>query len=103
MNSSLNPITRKEHGLHKGSELSFPEIRPKSPTPSAIPSNIPHHSNWSVETIATMICGCVASSLGVITVWATLKKARQHHTRIRDNGTLSCRLGQGPSSLSASR
>ena len=102
-NSSLKPITRNEHGLHKGSELSFPDIRPKSPTPSPIPSNIPHHSNWSVEAIATMIFGCVASILGVITVGATLQKARQHHTRIRDNGTLFCRLGQGPSSPVASR
>lgn len=54
------------------------------PTATPVPSS--HNPQWGPSDISTLVFGCIASVLGVLTLWATFWLGRRRALRIVRDG-----------------
>ena len=79
-------ILRSSDGSYDLAQRYLANTSSTSPSPITGHGNSQNQSSWGTETISTVIFGCLASILGVLTIWATLSNRKKH---CEDNGRTS--------------
>lgn len=77
VNGMLAQNTTQLHGALARRNTSFS---------TATPFPFPTKSQWSPGDISTLVFGCIASVLGVLTLWATFWLGRRRALRVVGNG-----------------
>ena len=60
--------------------------RRNTPLSTAAPVSFPNQSQWSPGDIGTLVFGCIASVLGILTLWTTFWLGRRYTLRVSENG-----------------
>ena len=80
VNRMLAQNTTQLHGILTTGNHSFS---------TATPFPFPSQSQWSPVDISTVLFGCIASVLGVLTLWVTFWLGRRSFVRVVGNGMYS--------------
>lgn len=74
---------------HGTTQLHVAPAIPNITTSTGIPYPLPPESQWGPGDIGTLVFGCIASVLAVLTLWATFWLGRQRATSVGENGVCS--------------
>lgn len=76
------PIANGPHNMRR---LHEAVARRNTSLSGAEPFPFPPKSQWAPGDISTLLFGCIASILGVLTLWATFWLGRRHALRVVRN------------------